>query len=332
MPHDFDIVCVGNAKIDTFLTLREASRSLRLIKETNELCIKFGEKIAVDKAEILLGGNAANVSVGASRLGLNAALIAEIGKDEFAQKIINTLAKEKVNVSNVKQTEGQQSSFSTIINFKGERTIFSEHVKRSHDFNFENIATKWVYLTSLGDEWHKAYEKTLNLVKKTQCHLAFNPGTLQIQAGLKNIENVLLATDVLFVNKEEAAQISNFPPALAFGKSRWRAGKFLISNENDENKDMKLLLESLQKLGPKIVVITDGENGSYAIDEKENIVKKEIIETEVVEKTGAGDAYSSGFLSALINNKSIDDAMDWGTKNSASVIGKVGAQAGLMYA
>lgn len=66
----FDVVCVGNAKIDAFLSIHEASQHLRLNKDTNELCIKSGEKIAVDKCEFLLGGNAANVAVGLSRLGL----------------------------------------------------------------------------------------------------------------------------------------------------------------------------------------------------------------------------------------------------------------------
>lgn len=310
MPYNFDVVCVGNAKIDTFLTLRKANNYLRLIKETNELCIKFGEKINVDKAELLVGGNAANVSVGLSRLGLNAGLIAEIGKDEFAQKIINTLSNEKVDTSQVLQTIGQQSSFSTIINFKGERTIFSEHVKRSHDFKFENIFSRWVYLTSLGDEWRGAYNKTLDFVKKTKSRLAFNPGTLQIRSGKKNIENAMFIADVIFVNKEEA--------------------KILLGYTTGQ-KSIEEIISNLQKLGPKIVVITDGQNGSYAIDDKGNISKKGIIETDVVEKTGAGDAYSSGFLSALINNKSIVDAMEWGTRNSASVISKVGAQHGLLY-
>ena len=309
-PYNFDVVCVGNAKIDTFLTLHEASTSLRLIKETNELCIKFGEKITVDKAELLLGGNAANVAVGTSRLGLNVTLVAEIGEDEFAQKIINTLSKEKVDVSNVKQTEGQQSSFSTIINFKGERTIFSEHVKRNHNFTFENISTKWVYLTSLGDEWKSAYDKTVDFVKRTKARLAFNPGTLQISEGVKNIENVLSLTDILFVNKEEAETL------------------LMI---NDKGLMINDLLKGLRELGPKIVVITDGKNGSYAIDEKGEILKEEIVETKVVEKTGAGDAYSSGFVAAFLYNKSIVDAMDWGAKNSASVIGKVGAQDGLLH-
>lgn len=309
-PYDFDVVCVGNAKIDSFLTLHEANNHLRLMEETNELCIKFGEKITVDKTEILLGGNAANVAVGISRLGLKTGLVAEIGNDEFAQKIIKTLTKEKVDISNVRQTEGQQSSFSTIINFKGERTIFSEHVKRSHDFNFEKTSVKWIYLTSLGEEWINAYNKTVDFVKKTGCHLAFNPGTLQIAEGLKNIENVLSITDVLFVNKEEAMTILN------------------IKNQilNIEN-----LLKDLQKLGPKIVVITDGKNGSFAMDSLRNISKKGIVEAYVIEKTGAGDAYSSGFLSALINNNSIADCMDLGAKNSASVIGKVGATSGLLY-
>lgn len=313
IPSDFDVICVGNAKIDSFLTLHEANNNLRLMEETNELCIKFGEKITVDKTEIMLGGNAANVAVGVSRLGLNVGLVAEIGIDEFAQKIINTLFSEKVDISNVKQTEGQQSSFSTIINFKGERTIFSEHVKRPHDFNFDQVSTKWVYLTSLGEEWIDAYHKTVDFVNKARCRLAFNPGTLQI-AGKKNIENVLSITDVLFVNKEEAAKILNINP---------EASGQISSTEE--------LLKNLQKLGPKIAIITDGKNGSFAIDSLGNISKKGIVEARVIEKTGAGDAYSSGFLSALIQNKSINDAMDLGTKNSASVIEKVGAQAGLLY-
>ncbi|MBF8250149.1 MAG: PfkB protein [Candidatus Levybacteria bacterium] len=306
----FDVICVGNAKIDTFLTLHEANSHLRLLEGTNELCIKFGEKITVEKAEILLGGNAANVSVGTSRLGLNTAIVAEIGKDEFAQKIINTLSKENVDTTNVQQTEGQQSSFSTILNYKGERTIFSEHVKRTHDFNFENISTKWVYLTSLGEEWKNAYQKTVDFVKKTGCSLAFNPGTLQIENGKDGLQNVLLITNLLFVNKEEAEELLSYPHG---------------------EKSIEDLIINLQKIGPKIVVITDGKNGSLAIDDKGNILKKDIIETDVVEKTGAGDAYSSGFLSALINNKEIAEAMTWGATNSTSVIGKIGATAGLLH-
>ncbi|MDP2638182.1 MAG: carbohydrate kinase family protein, partial [Candidatus Levybacteria bacterium] len=228
--------------------------------------------------------------------------------DEFAQKIINTLSNEKVNTANVIQTNGQQSSFSTIINHKGERTIFSEHVKRSHNFNFDNVSTKWVYLTSIGEDWKNAYQKTVDFVKRTNSLLAFNPGTLQINGDMKDIKNVLFQTNVLFVNKEEA--------------------QALLKN-SDQN--MQTILKKLQKHGPKIIAITDGKDGSYSIDEKGNIIKGKIFEAKVVEKTGAGDSYSCGFLGAIIQGKSIQESMTWGSLNSASVIEKVGSQAGLLY-
>ncbi len=306
--NNFDVLCVGNAKIDIFLTLHEANSHLRLLEATNELCMKFGEKITVDKAEVLLGGNAANVSVGISRLGLKAGIIAEIGQDEFAQKIINTLSKESVDTSGILQTKGEESSFSTIINFKGDRTILSEHVKRKHNFNFEGILSKWVYLTSVGEIWENAYRDTFEFVKKTGCSLAFNPGTLQIASGVQNLKNVLSLTNILILNKEE--------------------GQTLLQNNN---LDMEEILIALKKIGPRIVVITDGKNGSFTINEKGEILKEEIFEGEIIEKTGAGDAYSSGFLGAISQNKSIKEAMRWGAKNSASAIGKVGAQPGLLY-
>ena len=110
----FDVVSVGNAKIDEFLSIHEATQHLRLNKDTNELCIKSGEKITVDKCDFLLGENAANVAVGLSRLGLNSSICVEIGDDEFSQKIIKALTEEKVNIDLLKQSNGQPSSFSVI--------------------------------------------------------------------------------------------------------------------------------------------------------------------------------------------------------------------------
>jgi len=316
MPHTFDAITIGSAKIDVFLSVREANDCFRLNKETNELCVRSGQKIEVDRCSFLLGGNAANVGVGLSRLGLKSAIYAEIGDDELSQKILKALKKENVNTQFLIQTKGEKASFSIIINFKGERTIFSEHVDRLHNFNFDDISTRSLYLTSLGHEWKKPYKKVFSFVKKTKCLLAFNPGTLQIEAGYKAIADVLSITDVLFLNKEEAIAISNI--------------KYQISNIDDKNKSMEQLLNSLQKMGSKIVVITDGENGSYAIDEKGEIFTQDAIETKVIEKTGAGDAYSTGFLSAILHELSIKEALRRGALNSVSVIAQVGAQAGLL--
>lgn len=309
MSHNFDAITIGSAKVDAFLSIYEARDYFKLNKETNELCIRSGQKIQVDRCDFLLGGNAANVGVGMSRLELKSAIFAEIGDEELSQKILKALKTENVNTQFLIQTKGKEASFSVIINFKGERTIFSEHVDRPHNFNLDNIYTKSIYLTSLGHEWKKPYQKASEFVKKTKCLLAFNPGTLQIQEGHIAIADILSITDILFVNKEEAIKISNI--------------KYKISNIRD-------LLSILQKMGSKIVVITDGENGAYAIDKKGEVFVQSTIPCKIIEKTGAGDAYSTGFLAATLHGLSIKDAMTWGALNSASVIERVGAQAGLL--
>ena len=93
----FDFVAVGNAKVDIFLQVHDTNKHFRLDPETGELRIKSGDKASIDSASIVIGGNAANVSVGVSRMGFKSAIVAEIGSDEFADKIINSLKNENVS-------------------------------------------------------------------------------------------------------------------------------------------------------------------------------------------------------------------------------------------
>lgn len=302
---DFDLIAVGNATIDQFLTLHNATDYISLDSSTRELKIKSGEKIPVDSCEFLLGGNASNVSVGIARAGFKAALVAEIGTDEFSEKIVKGLKKEGVSESLIKKNSAMPSSFSVILNFAGERTIFSEHVKKDHNFNFDNVNTSWVYLTSLGEQWRDAYKNVVDFIKRSDIKLAYNPGTLQMEAGKEALSDVLSCAEIVFFNKSEAAD--------------------LVGTE-----DIDKALRELKKLGPKTVVITDGENGSFLLSDDGQVLKHGIVPVKVVERTGGGDAYASGFLSAVLSEKNLEKAMEWGTKNAASVISKIGAQTGLL--
>jgi sugar/nucleoside kinase (ribokinase family) len=170
-----------------------------------------------------------------------------------------------------------------------------------------------VYLTSLGDEWHGAYKNTLEFIKKSGALLAFSPGTLQLLEGYAGLEEGLKLAHILFLNKEEGEKIIESIKGIKGG-----------------NNEMKTLLIELQKLGPKIVVITDGKNGSYVLDEEKKMYFIGIFNSEIVERTGAGDAYATGFLSAIINGQTVSEAMRWGTFESASVVSAVGAQKGLL--
>ncbi|HWY79833.1 MAG TPA: carbohydrate kinase family protein [Candidatus Sulfotelmatobacter sp.] len=308
----YHVITVGESTIDAFMTLAHAKSDVHLEKENGGLCFRFGEKIDVERYDFAIGGNATNVAVGLSRLGIKATLCTEIGDDEFSLKIRNCLATEHVERLLVQQVKGQ-SNFSVIINFKGDRTLFVEDVKREHDFQFDDVSADLVYLTSLADEWRKPYQTALDFASKHEASIAFNPGSRQLHEGKDIVHTILKHTNMLFLNKEEAE-------LLLYEKE----------TQLDDEIYIKEMLIKIRALGPKVIVITNGKKGSYALDDQEGFHKKGIHPSEVVERTGAGDAYTSGFLAASLSGLSLPEAMEWGAWNSSSVVTKVGAQGGLL--
>ncbi len=306
-----DVVCIGNSLIDAFLTLNGESERCRVDHETHELCFHTDEKVPVDHAVFHVGGNACNVSVGLSRLGLRSSLIVEIGNDAFSHKIKETLEKEGVDVSHV-LVHDALASFGMDVVFKNSRIHLVHHVERQHNFSYDTLHTAWVYLSSIGEKWRHVYREVPAFIKRSGAKLAFNPGTRQIDAGREAIEAALEVSYLLFVNKEEGAKIVG------------------IKDISSEREEIKELLVKLHKSGSKVVIVTDGKNGSYALDEAGEFYHQGVIDATVVEKTGAGDSFASGFLAATIFGQDIASAMKWGAVNSASVIGKVGAQPGLL--
>src|ERR1035437_9465104 len=309
-----DILCVGDSKIDIFLKIPDDNPHFGLDKEKNKLFLSYGEKIYIDRYVVGIGGNATNTAVGIAKLGLNVGLCAEIGKDEFSKKILEELTKENINTDFLSQTD-KETSISIGLNYKSDRTLFTEHVQRDHSFNFENLQTKFIYLTSLGNIWETTYEKVLEFKKTHDVKLAFNPGTIQLEKKGKVFMDILEQTDYLFVNRQEAEEI-------LYGKE--------LDLESEKENQIKKILFGLKSLGVKNVIITDGENGSFVQDENNQFYKLAIMDTKVVEKTGAGDAYTAGFLAAVLNARTTSEAMLWGTLNAASVIQKIGAEEGLL--
>lgn len=302
-----DVLTVGNGLIDAFLAIHDANEHIHLDKQTNEFRLKAGEKIQLDSCVFELGGNACNVAVGLSRLGLKTGLLAEIGEDEFSEKIINRLKKENVDTSLI-QRKGE-SSFAIGLNFQGERTLFIEHVEREHAFSFSDVSSHAMYLTSIGQQWHHVYQKARDYARSHSVFFALNPGTMQLREGGGFLRELLPYTDVLFINKEEG---------------------FRLIGQATAGQDIRVLLRALIELGVHTVVVTDGEQGSFVTDPQGKIYHAPVSEAAIVERTGAGDAYATGFIAALLSGRDVTEAMQWGSLNAASVIGKVGAQPGLL--
>lgn len=305
----YDVITIGGATLDIFLDVADANKRFKVLhtQDKDWLAVPYGGKVSVDALHFDVGGNAANIAVGLARLGLSVATHVHFGSDEISQKIVNRFKAEGVAIDYLVQDKDQPSPVSVIINFAGERTIFVHHITRKHQL--PNIsAPKWIYLTSIGNYWEDLYKQVREFVRQNNVLLAFNPGTHQIQSG--GVEGFLQEMEVaaaLFVNKEE--------------------GKLIAKTTSD---DVKTLLVQLQSMGPKIVSITDGSNGAYAIDGQGQALSIPVFTKEIVERTGAGDAYASGFLAALVNDLPVAEAMGWGAANAAAVVSTVGAEKGLL--
>ncbi len=309
MNEDLDLLTIGDATVDVFMTPLESDVVCELDKKECKICFSYGDKIPVKNLEFTIGGNAANNSVGASRLGLKSAIVLTLGGDTVGDLIIERLIKERVDTAFVSRQTASSSNYSTIINYSGERTIFTYHAPRSYEFPVRLPATPWVYLTSMGETFKPFYNHFLEWLKANpSIKLAFNPGTWQMKAGFEGIKEVLSLCHILYVNREEAEKLTNFP---------------------DSHGKEKELLTLVSKLGPKISIVTDGPEGSLAFD-GQKFLKCGIYPQEVTERTGAGDAFGSGMISALIKGKPLEEALIWGTINSASVVSFVGAQKGLL--
>ena len=310
----FDIVTIGHSTIDYFLKLSQAELSESKGGDSR-LCLDFADKIPVGDFAKAVGGNAPNVAVGCTRLGLKTAIVSWVGKDTGAEVVLKTLKDERVELFWVKVSEDEKTDQSVILNFKGERTILSYHFPRKYILPAELPEAKWVYLTSAGGDFGGFHGGVLEYIAQVGAKLVYNPGMYEMAAGAEANSKVLDKCDVLIVNSEEAGEL---------------AGEGFVKYEDSTRaEEIGGLAARLREYGPQVVVITDGGGGVYAFD-GENIVHVPAFEAEVVEMTGAGDSFSAGFLSARILGKELEECLKWGNINAASVISKIGSQAGLL--
>lgn len=310
-PNKPDLLSIGDASIDTFLTPLESETLCKMDTKECLIAFSYGSKIPVKNLQFSIGGNAANNAVGTKRLGINSAIVITLGSDSVGDMIVDKLEDEGVDPTFIIQQPETTSNYSTVINYSGERTIFVYHAPRSYEYPVKLPLVPWVYLTSMGETFRPFYNHLVEWLKANpNVKLAFNPGSWQLRADYKDIEEVIKLTHLIFLNREEAEKIAQFG--------------------DSQGQDRELLV-SLNKLGPKICIITDGGAGSIAYDSiNGKFFRCGVMPVDAYERTGAGDAFGSGCLSALLHGKTLEESLLWGTCNSASVIGYTGSQKGLL--
>lgn len=305
----FDIVTIGDCTNDIFIKPTDDHFSRGQIGITgSKLYIRHGDKISVDEMHDEIGGGAANVAVGLSQLGLKTAVMSIIGADDTAEKIKKRFLTKKVSQDYLKIDPRVQTNTSVVVVYRKERTIFVYRGKKDYSLIKipKNLKTKWIYLAPTPKEFASHYAKLIALVSEKNVNLAINPGHRQILQVRTELMKLLKVTKVLVVNKEEAIDLTNSP-------------RFA---------DMKHLLLQLTTYGPQIAIITDGANGAFVTDGKQYLGSP-IYPVEVIDPTGAGDAFSSGFLANFVINENLDKSLICGVLNSSAVLNKYGAQANL---
>lgn len=300
-----DVLTIGDAVEDIFIRPKQGI-SFREMKNES-IFLREGSKIEVKEALVDVGGCAANVAVGLSRLEINSAILSALGEDAASNRVLEKLIKEKINDQYLRQNKKYKASFSVIILTDEERTIFTYH--GIEDFSVLKMPPRkmaeWYYLAALGQGWEKVHQKVVEHAAKYSVKVAFNPGVLQLEAGIIKLSPLLRVTKILFVNELEAGQLT-------------RGKKY----------NMVEILKDLRRYGPEIVVVTEGKKGANVYDGKK-MYHINIYPAQEVEVTGAGDAYATGFLAAIIYGKDILSAIKWGVIESALCTEKIGAQTNL---
>ena len=304
----FDLISIGDSVIDMFIPLTDAEVEYKHGEKL--LCLRYGDKIPVGDSTVMVAGNAANNAIGSARLKLKTAIYVNVGNDHDGVRIKDKLKDEGVDTRYVIKNDDLPSNHHIVLNYKGERTILIHH--QPWKYHLPDLdPSRWIYFTSLSPTFTESnlLDQLTNHLERIGAKLLYNPGTFQIKHGVRKNPRLLALTELFIVNLEEA--------------------KIILGYEEWDKVPVKKLLKEIVDLGPKMAVITDGGEGSYGYD-GEKYYKLDIFPAKLLEMTGSGDAYATGTLAGLFHGKDLPEAMRWGAANGASVVEKVGPQAGLL--
>lgn len=316
------VITIGSATEDLIFLCAEAL-ILPGDSPTREKIIGFeyGAKIPIGQIKTCLGGAGANVACGLSLLGLKTKACVAVGGDDAGKRIKRSLVQSGVDADLIHPVYSSLSDRSVIMVEAQERdrTIFYSRDAGNH-LKLKDISkwrTEWVFISSLNLGWEKKLGQILKLRRDRGTKIAFNPGKLQIKAGLDFLAPLLRETSLLLLNWDEALE-------LVAGQ------KDLADTIKNGKITPKKVIKYIQSKGPQIVVITRGRRGSMATDGS-FFYQAPALSPKRIELTGAGDAFSSGFLASWIHSPGdIKKALSWGIANSGSVVMYFGAQKGLL--
>ena len=294
----FDVIGFGALNVDTLLKVERlaGAEEESFIEGYSESC----------------GGSAANTIVGLARLGCKTGFIGKVANDHEGKLQLDCFKAEGVDTSGVIEAlKGKSGSVLGFVDKKGARALYiNPGVNDSiepRELKWEYVSqTNFLHLTSfVGEKPFRAQKKLLGSLP-SDVKVSFDPGSVYAQKGFAVIEPLIRSSYVMMLNALELE---------------------LLTGETDHPKGAAMLID----MGVKIVAVKLGSRGCYVTNGEE---RKTIqpFKVQVVDTTGAGDAFNAGFLYGLINDKTLAECGQLGNFVASRSVMKMGARDGLPYA
>lgn len=273
-----------------------------------ERLAKPGEHIAIRDIKEFPGGSAANTITGLARLGVKTGFIGAVGNDSEGKRILDDFSMDSVNLDGIVHLEGKTGVIIGFVDSDGERTLYpysgvNDRIEIDHiDFDYLK-KTKFLHISSFVNE--KQFEIQKELIRRfPEIKISFAPGILYSRKGLDGLSPIIQKSFIVFVNETEIREITG----------------------EDYKEGSKILMNS----GAELVAVTLGRDGCYVRAENKDY-HIPVYPTKVIDSTGAGDAFATGFLYGIIRNEKIPYCGKLGNKIASLCIREFGARTGLPF-
>lgn len=273
----FDVICIGAALVDMVARVERYPEN--------------DDEVFVSNLTLFSGGAAANTAYACAKLGLKTAFIGKLGRnDVFGSKILNDFNEVKVDTQFLKYSDEFNTGSAYIaLSNEGERRIYAysgaaNYLSKADIIEEEVIQTKLLFLSSL-----KNIEGFIQAAINGRNHkipIILNPGMLIIEQGLAKIVNLIKKIDIVIMSQREFRVLYDF------------------KKKNINPKTIRGDSFDIFSLGVRVLIITMGEKGALILTQKNAELIPPIKTDKVVDTTGAGDAFSAGFIYGFIQNSS----------------------------
>ena len=295
----YDVITIGTATQDIFYPLANEG-----------FMFKKGTKAEVGAPQCFIGGGAVNAAGTFARQGVKTAALFRIGADSAGESIVREVEKEGIaawaHVAS-REATGQSAIF---LYSSGERTVLAHRGAANSlplkDIPFSKLKAKWVYIASSNIDV-SVMEAIINHCYAQGIFVVFNPSAAYCVDKGRLLRSFLSKIKILLVNREEAGIITGIAP-----------------------EKEKELFAHLDELVDGICVMTDGPRGVHVSDGNRIYTAGIFADKDLVSRTGAGDAFGSGFVAGLIQKEDIAYAMRLASANATAVTEHLGAHHGAL--